>query len=117
MFDCKSIVFLRGRSGNQKSVKHVVFDRFFMKRECLGAGRLYRKPCPVRRFDRFDRTSGTKTSCFTRLLRFVGVRCRRFDAPNEREPHGVCETDPPQTPSGAVFAADRAPGSQTAFIF
>ena len=85
-----------------------------MKDERLGPGRPERKPCPVRRFERFGRTSGTKTSCFTRLLRFVGVRCRCLDASNEREPHGVCETDPPQTLSGAVFAADRAPGSQTA---
>ncbi len=85
-----------------------------MKSDGLGAGRLSRKPRPVRRFERFGAPMVSEISCFTKLLRFVGVRRRCFDASNERAPRGVCETDPPQTPSGAVFAADRAPKSQTA---
>ena len=85
-----------------------------MKSDGLGAGRLSRKPRPVRRFERFGAPMVSETSCFIKLLRFVGVRRQCFDASNEREPQGVCETDPPQTPSGAVFAEGRAPKSQTA---
>ncbi len=85
-----------------------------MKDECLGAGRLSRKPCPVRRFERIGGTSGAKTSCFTKILRNLRAQRRCFDAENERKPRGVCETDPPQTSSGAVFAEGGAPKSQTA---
>ena len=85
-----------------------------MKSDGLCAGRLSRKPHHVRCFERLGAPMVSDTSCFTKLLRFVGVRRRCFDASNERTPRGVCEMDPPQTPFGAVFAADRAPKSQTA---
>ena len=85
-----------------------------MKSGGLGAGRLSRKPRPVRGFERFSAPMVSEISCFTQLLRFVGVRRRWFDASNERAPRGVCEADAPQPPSGAVFAEGEAPKSQTA---
>ncbi len=85
-----------------------------MKTDGLGAGRRSRKPRPVRRFERFGEPMVSETSCFTRFLLNLRVRCRCFGAENKRTLRVVSETDPPQTPSVAVFAEGRAPKSQTA---
>ncbi len=84
-----------------------------MKSDGLGAGRLSRKPRPVRRVERFGAPMVSETSCFTRFLRtmtfsvqfvFVILLAKTL----------FFEGFALQTPSVAVFAEGQELKSQTA---